>query len=302
MKTFVCAIIVTFNPQISNLIKSLSIIKKQVDKVIIVDNNSDINLISELKNKLTHESDNFHLIELDDNIGIAAAQNVGIEAASDYLYSHILFLDHDSTPATNMVAKLLIAEASLLDKGISVGAVGPTLIDRRTKTISGFVKKKFIFISRTTPNDNENLYIETDFLISSGTLVRQQILKSIGNMEESYFIDHVDTEWCFRLSAAGHKLFGIGDAYLNHHLGENVTKIWFGRWREIPRHKNFRYYYIFRNTISMIVRKPIPLAWRITHIYRLFLFFIIFGGTSLKRFRIIITGICDGVLNKMGKY
>lgn len=301
MKPFVCAIIITFNPQISTLQESLLIIKKQVDKVIIVDNNSDINTVSALKNIITQYPDDFLLIELNNNIGIASAQNVGIKAASNYPYSHILFLDHDSTPEINMVANLLTAESSLLAKGISVGAVGPTLIDKRTKSRSGFVKRKLIFISRILPSDKRP-HIETDFLISSGTLVRQKIIQSVGYMEDSYFIDHVDTEWCFRLITAGYKLFGVGNAYLKHHLGEKVTKIWFGRWREIPRHNNFRYYYIFRNTISMTTRKPIPLAWRVTHLYRLFIFFIIFGCSSLERFKIILSGTYDGIFNKMGKY
>ena len=61
-------------------------------------------------------------------------------------------------------------------------------------------------------------------------------------MEEALFIDQVDTEWCLRARSMGYRVFGACGAILEHRLGEAYYRIWFGRWRQLPRHKPFRYY------------------------------------------------------------
>jgi len=68
----------------------------------------------------------------------------------------------------------------------------------------------------------------------------------VGLMDEDLFIDHVDSEWCFRAKAKGFQLFGVGGAAMTHALGERRKEIWFLRRRIVTLHKPFRYYYIFR--------------------------------------------------------
>lgn len=299
----VTAVIVSFNPNTEVFTKIIKKTMSQVSEIIIVDNGSDVTMLREVE-ILTHSYDNIKLIKLASNVGIASAQNIGIETALTLNCTHILFLDHDSIPDTKMVSCLLEVEEQLLENGVKVGAIGPTCVDRRTNTASGFVKKEKIFISRVYPDQNTK-FIETDFLISSGTLVRANVLNDIGSMNDGYFIDHVDTEWCFRVTAKGYKLYGSASALLNHSLGECVVRVWCGRWREIPQHKPFRYYYIFRNTISMVKNTDMTLSWKITHLYRLFIFFAFFslvGNQRMNNIKMIMRGIKDGFKNITGKY
>ncbi|AUP76471.1 hypothetical protein CWS02_09560 [Enterobacter sp. EA-1] len=161
-----------------------------------------------------------------------------------------------------------------------------------------------IFISRVFPDDCAEKFVEADFIISSGTLVRMSVLNDVG-MNSDYFIDHVDTEWCFRVINSGYKIYGAKDAFLNHNLGEKVVKIWLGRWREIPRHNDFRYYYIFRNTLVMIKNVPMPFSWKIAHLYRLSIFLFFFGficKASSNRWGFIIRGLADGIKTRMGQF
>lgn len=305
IEDYICAIVVTFNPKVSSLVKTLQELSRQVDKVIIVDNNSNSDLLGKIEEFCAGEKDSYDVISLSKNSGIAEAQNIGISKAYTYPCNHIIFMDHDSIPEVNMVKNLISVETKILEQGLKVGAVGPTLIDRRTKSKSGFVKKNGIFISRKYPQNENVEFVETDFIISSGTLVRTSVLKDVGGMNSGYFIDHVDTEWCFRVTDAGYKIFGARNAFLNHHLGEKVVKIWFGRWREVPRHNDFRYYYIFRNTIVMIKNVPMATSWKIAHLYRLSIFLFFFGllcNASKKRWKFMFQGISDGMKTRMGQY
>ncbi len=301
----VCAVIITFDPNVAGLKDALKSLIGQVANIIIVDNASKKEIVNELKNYAEKSHDKIHIISLPENVGIAEAQNIGVTNAYDYFCSHVLFMDHDSIPEENMVEMLLKAEHNILISGGNVGAVGPTLIDRRTQTRSGFVKRKGFSISRVYPADTQDEFVEADFIISSGTLVRREVLQNVGLMNAGYFIDHVDTEWCFRVTNLGYKIYGIRDAFLNHKLGENVVKIWLGRWREIPRHNDFRYYYIFRNTLVMVKKTAMPMSWKLAHLYRLAIFFVFFGflcSANSKRWRFITQGLWDACKERMGQY
>ncbi|MFP3480127.1 glycosyltransferase family 2 protein, partial [Burkholderia sp. SIMBA_057] len=89
-------------------------------------------------------------------------------------------------------------------------------------------------------------------------------------MNESFFIDHVDTEWCLRANAAGYALFGVCAARLDHELGDRIVRLWAIRWRAVPVHSPVRMYYMFRNTIRLLAATPMCWTWRAVHAYRLF--------------------------------
>lgn len=297
----VCAVIVTYRPETALIAELLAAVASQVFTVIIVDNGSDADCLASLA-AFAKAGPNRHVLALGENQGIAAAQNKGISRALTLNASHVLLLDHDSIPAQDMVRQLLLLESRLLTANIKVGAVGPTLIDRRTSTRGGFVRRRGLGISRVFP-DSSTGFVETDFLIASGMLIRAQALHKIGLMNSGYFIDHVDTEWCFRAVHLGYRLFGAQQAVLLHTLGNAVMKIWLGRWREVPIHSPTRNYYIFRNTVSMVRHTPMSWPWRLAHVYRLTIFmafFIMAGKPRAKRLGLMLRGIRDGLSGRQG--
>lgn len=75
----VIAIIVSFNPDINVLATNVESLKKQVDKVIVVDNFSINN--EELVAQLSREVE---ILSLDKNYGLAKAQNDGIREAKKW--------------------------------------------------------------------------------------------------------------------------------------------------------------------------------------------------------------------------
>jgi len=140
--------------------------------------------------------------------------------------------------------------------------------------------------------------------ISSGSLIALETLDHVGVMDEGLFIDHVDTEWFLRARSKGYKAFGSCKAIMGHGLGENTHQVNIGgRKRNVPQHKPFRYYYIFRNSILLYKRRYASTLWKWNDIQRLGMIFIMFGfivGPRRENLSMMLKGIFHGVIGKQG--
>jgi rhamnosyltransferase len=296
----VCAVIVTFNAIQENLEASVRCLLSGGVQVVLVENGSDLPAAARVAS--LGETTQAKVIKLAKNLGIAAAQNIGLKYAFSIGVNFVLLLDHDSLPAENMVRHLLDAYQLLHKTGIKVGAVGPVSIDSRTLSRSGFVRLRGFQIKRSHCEDCYGT-IEADFLIASGSLIALDTLREIGGMNEGYFIDHVDTEWCFRAREHKYRIFGVCAAELFHNLGDRVVRMWLGRVREVPVHSPVRNYYIFRNTVLMLRFVSMPLMWRFAHVIRLAQFMIFFSmivSPRGERLRLMTKGLVDGLLGREG--
>lgn len=125
-------------------------------------------------------------------------------------------------------------------------------------------------------------------------------------MDASLFIDHVDTEWFLFLRARSkaYKAFGVGEARMQHGFGESTHQVKLGgRQRNVPQHKPFRYYYIFRNSVALYKRSYAARLWKWNDIQRLGMIFIMFGLLKTPRWkniRMMLLGIWHGLIGKMG--
>jgi rhamnosyltransferase len=296
----VCAVIVTFNPDGPQFQELFDALRPQVERIVIVDNAS-----KEATREMLARCRAFpgvELVELEANRGIAVAHNVGIRHAQRTGAVYVMLLDHDSTPAVDMVARLVEAHRTLSRSGAAVAAVGPLSIDRRTGKRASFVRRHGIFFERITCNGDEAC-LEVDFLISSGTLIALGTFERVGFMQERLFIDHVDTDWCFRAQALGLRMFAICGAHLFHSLGDDIRRAWFLRWRDVHVHSTLRDYYMFRNTVLMLRSTPMPLPWRLRLTNRLVMF-VVFSLAFLpsrgERISRMMSGLWDGLRNKSG--
>jgi rhamnosyltransferase len=146
--------------------------------------------------------------------------------------------------------------------------------------------------------------IECDVLVASGMLIPLRVIETIGDMEEGLFIDQVDTEWCLRARSKGYSVFGACGAILEHRLGETAPRVWTGRWRRLPRHKPFRYYYIFRNTIMVSRRPYVSAKWVLFNLRCLAVLFVAYGLFPTRRMGelpMMIKGAVHGIRGVTGK-
>ena len=120
------AVIVIFYPQLALLQRIVARIVPQVEQVLIVNNGSPPEVLDWLSDH--RHGSNFEVLDLGDNLGIAAAQNRGIGWAQGRGFEYVLLLDQDSEPAGNMVERLRNAFDALQAEGEPVAAVGPRVL------------------------------------------------------------------------------------------------------------------------------------------------------------------------------
>ncbi len=291
--TAVHAVVVSYNASPARLTQQFQQLLAQVSTVVWVDNGSSSPLPD---GHLSSEPSQLHRIQLPRNLGIGAAQNVGIHWAIQAGATHILLMDDDSLPAPDMVSQLLHSLATQP----KAGAVGAAYHDPRRQASHTPFSARQGFRLQWLPCIDSSCTWPVDHLIASGCLIPVHVLQTVGNMREDYFIDWVDIEWCLRASNHGYILYGVCAAALEHTLGNSVTCV-FGR--EIPCHPPWRHYYQARNFILMLRNTPMPWQLRIHMAWRQLKRFLVFSTLVPGRAtyaRMWVLGIIHGYLGHTG--
>ena len=293
----VVAVVVTYHPD-HRLVEELAALRAQVAGILLVDNGSNESSLTHLRSVVDQTT---QLIALPRNRGVGAAHKAGIQRARDAGASHVLLMDQDSVPRADMVARLLAAEGRLLARGAKLGALGPVYHDPRIGRSWPFFRLSRLGVQGHSCT-GEGEEVRCDFLISSGTLIRIPVFDDVGPVNESYFLEHVDTEWSLRARSAGYSLYGICDAHMEHHLGDgNVALPVSRRWVQLYR--PYRHYYLYRNAV-LLAREPYaPIAWKLNEARRLlyrFGFFGFFVAPRLQRLKYMMLGLWHGLAGRSG--
>lgn len=291
----VLAVIVTYNPDIKALALSVRALNSQGCKTLIVDNGS-LNQKEIVDEKLTAE-----LICNTQNLGLGAAHNLGLAFGETRGYKYLLIMDQDSVPLDFMIERLVSAHKILSSK-YKLSAVGACYLNSENQSESFFVRFGWLKFQREYANSD---FVLADFLISSGSLFSIEALKVIGGMDEGLFIDHVDTEWFLRARSMGYSAYGVSDARMEHGLGEKTHTVKLGgRERNVPQHKPFRYYYIFRNSLTLYKRGYASWMWKWNDLQRLLMIFMMFGlltSPRWKNMKMMLLGAWHGIVGKTGE-
>ncbi|PXV62186.1 rhamnosyltransferase [Dysgonomonas alginatilytica] len=295
----VFAIIVTFNPELDLLSKQLESLKHQVNGIVYVDNGTkNIEQLKKFYEEHTFSTNIFYILNLK-NQGLGYAQNQGIKLAFEKGADHIFLLDHDSIVEHNCIYQLLETEKSLLKKGIKVGLVGPVFVNVHNNLPSPASIMQGLCIKKRFPKNDP---IFASYLIASGSLIRTNVLKTVGLIDEKLFIDGLDLEWCFRANYFGFKIVMTPDAKMEHRLGDRRISI--GKVN-LASHSPQRRYYIVRNSFLFNRYKHIPLGFRIRtgFLSIIKICAMLIKSTNRKDFyRYNILGLRDGILGKFGEF
>jgi rhamnosyltransferase len=282
----VCAVLVTYHPT-SAMVENISNILSQTHGLVVVDNGSDPNEM-----KLIYKASEplgFHIIRNSQNLGIASALNQGIAWAKSKGYSWVILFDQDSKITAGFVAQLFFDLQSHPNRD-RIGSMHPKYIDPETRHEPRVWRAK----------DGGPIVS-----ITSGALMPTWIFDKLGGFAEEYFIDEVDTEYCYRIRAGGYLIADSRTAVLLHHAGHPKGISFLGFSFSPTNHSSTRRYYMVRNQI-MVYRKyfrVFPL-WilqlmniRMREIVKCFLA----EQNRARKFRALLLGIRDGVIGKMGK-
>jgi rhamnosyltransferase len=283
----VCAVIVTFHPRVEDLC-NLARVRPQVQDLVVVDNGSSVEKLHLLRT--ASRELNFSLIENRQNLGIAAALNLGVKWAQTNGSQWVALFDQDSAVTDGFIAQMLA------DFEHYAGQRNILLIVPRYKDPKSGVE-------RVCCLDEDGGPFVT---ITSGSLLPVSAFEKCGYFNEELFIYTVDDEYSLRLRSRGFSIALSPHAVLLHASGNPSYYSVFGK--QLFQTTNYRpgvRYYISRNRVwmSLMYGARYPrwvrgaLRASLIDLFRL----AIAEDYRWAKVKMVFLGLRDGVLGRMGK-
>jgi rhamnosyltransferase len=245
MRNSISAVVVSFDDPL-RLKECVQSLFNQVDMIVIVDNGNGCGLDEIAALPICFGK--IHLIRNKHNRGLAAALNQGIRYSLDNAYTWTLLLDQDSVASEDMTLKMIRSYENLDDKTRKETAVlVPTVFDRKFREmLPSIIMTNFLNSKLRKPTHDSFVH----FHITSGSLIKNETLPDIGLMNEYFFIDYIDFDYCFRVLNKGYKILLSRDALLSHALGARTQRLGL-YFRE---HDAGRIYYQTRNRLFVLLK------------------------------------------------
>lgn len=286
-KKSICAVVVTYHPD-DGVLHNLAAIRPQVQGLVVVDNGSSEEKRNRLR--LAAREVEFTLIENGDNLGIAAALNIGAKWAESEGYNWVALFDQDSTAPPTFVDTMCHAY-NTNRRGDRVALLVPRYIDSR--------------LGIPLPA----IYAEDGSLqvaMTSGSLMPIAIFSQEGWFEESLFIGGVDYEYCLRLRSKGYSVEECTEAVLLHAPADfTECRLNGSRLFRTSNYSAERRYYRDRNNIWMMrkycTRYPAFFLSTLFSSLKDCLKILLAENDKRRKVFHMVLGVRDGLLGKMGK-
>lgn len=242
--------------------------------VVVVDNGSTDGSAESLAGAFPSVT----FIKLGKNVGLAKGRNEGLRWAMEHRYGSILFIDDDARVATDTLALL----KRTLDSSPHCGIVTPRILDGKRDNIiwyDGGVMNAFGDLvhsgmgKEATPARAEPLEIQ--FATGCCQLIKGEVSKQIGGLDEAYFVYSEDAEYSFRARSSGFTIMHLPTAIAWHDQSGD-TKSNKGKW--------FRDYYTTRNRLFLGRGEFGGIRWG------LFLGFVLLRHVFLQSVYLLLTG------------
>jgi rhamnosyltransferase len=232
----VCGVVVTYFPP-EGLPSRLKKIAEYVDDLVIVDN-SATTVVSALLVP-TVAKIKARLISNPENRGIAAALNQGVDYAQANGATWVVFFDQDSEPNSEFRTELESVWSDY-DERKPLGIIGCNHF------LAGEVNSRY-----PTDSPDGKKYVQISSVITSGSAYAMTMLSALGPFKAEYFIDCVDTEYCWRARISGFNVCITTKPLITHTIGAPTSHRIFGRTLVTWNHSPFRRYFIGRNNMLL---------------------------------------------------
>ena len=254
---------------------------------IIVDNNSKVQKF-ECIQKIT--SCEVRVIQLKENIGFAAANNIGIQFAKDKKLDCYLLLNCDTLLTHNYIKKLLYTLKSSDNPGIVTSRIIYNF-DKKSICYDGGTINKY---KGSADIDNYmRTYLELDTNVIQCTFASgccMLIPTSVNiKMSEDYFLYYEDSDFSIKMLENGYSIYVNREAILYH--TESVST---------KKRSNLYTYYFVRNRLMFIKDDIVGIKKVVAYAYSLFW---IIKKILMNVFCVKYTAIAilDFLLEKRGK-
>src|SRR5262249_11039900 len=144
------------------------------------------------------------VINLPKNVGVGGGLAAGLRyAAITRKHDWVWLFDQDSVPRPDAAETLDQAIDCGIDEATDIGMLASVGIHAQTKTryYPRLWQDKFV---KPSPEQTKEPIWFADFAMTSGSLVRRQIVEAIGLPRSDFFMDGTDFEYCLRIRNCGY--------------------------------------------------------------------------------------------------
>lgn len=258
-------------------------------------------------------------IQSGENLGFAGGSNLGIrytilKSDSNYIW----LLNNDTVINKNALIKMI----KLSENDEKIGMVGSKLLyyDKiniiqalgGTDQINWKTTGEHIYsFEKDQPEFDSNFEIK-GYIYGASLLVKKEVIKMTGMFDDKYFMLVEETDWCFRASKLGWKLFCSGKSKIWHKgsasSGKSVQKAFLSRQSTRSSLRKFVIveYYMIRNRLYF-TKKYFGKYFAFACVYifltviRQIIGIILYDNYKFYRIKVLLKGFIDGLKGKMGK-
>lgn len=218
-------------------------------EVFVVDNASTDGSVEMVRENFPQ----VNLIENQENIGFARANNQGIRASSG---KYVFLLNSDTLIFPDTLANLL----SFADARPTAGIVGCKVLDRDGRIDYGCARHfptiggeffNITYLNKVFPKNRligryqmryweHNDSREVDCVLGACMLLRRDMLNQVGLLDERYFMYGEDIELCWRAKKRGYEVYFCSDAVIQHFGASSTRQV-----RPWMRREGIRSMYLF---------------------------------------------------------
>lgn len=278
-------------------------------KIFLIDNGSSDDSVLRLR---AVSAPNLEIIETGKNLGFSGGNNVGIKKALTENFDYVLLLNNDTTVDPNFLDELV----KIAESGKDIGIVGPKIYFFNEPNRIWYGGGKFSWLGGgrhlqyeeidpvaeqarygAGKNPDENKPRETDYMTGCAFLIKSEVIKKIGMLDERFFMYYEDTDWSLSAKKSGYKIIYAPSAKIYHKISKTAAKL---------GNPTIHYYHI-RNAL-LLSKKQAPLiilagiyAWSIMNYAKQILKSVILPS-KLDISKMIMRGIKDFWKGKFGQY
>lgn len=287
--------VVVFGPDPEILMPLVTSVLEDVDFVFVF-----VNAVIDapLLQRLQELGPRCGIILSEHNLGVAEALNQIALHAILHGCERVILFDQDSRPPQGMVAQLSRTMDRLAEAGEAVAVIGPRIVAPKGRADEFKNPRYFPMSDRQGRADA----LPVQYIITSGSLIDLSAFRKIGSFRSDFFIDAIDTEWCFRAWAKGYSCWFAPGLPMEHTIGQGAirSKIFGIRF---PHQSPMRMYSYFRNQAASILLPHVPPRWKIKfglHILLLAVSIAVHLKLSPSAMRSIGKALLDGVKGRLG--
>jgi GT2 family glycosyltransferase/2-polyprenyl-3-methyl-5-hydroxy-6-metoxy-1,4-benzoquinol methylase len=190
-------------------------------EIVVVDNGSTDGSVD----AISKQYPGVMLLQTGSNLGYAGGNNVGIKYALGHGADYVLILNNDVVVAPDFLTEFVNA-ANLLPTGSVLGAKlysydrPDTLCSLAGQWNSESSSFEYIGCNQKDGPLFECM-LEVDYVIGCALFTSADSFRDVGLLDEKFFLNYEETDWCYRARANGHKCIVVPKAKLWHKVSSS---------------------------------------------------------------------------------